>query len=70
MGQSAPGALYKPNFGKTKWMMKMTNSGHVSCVAKLSVRARRNGQSVKIAAARDDCTTGGHYYTCHNCDSE
>jgi len=48
-------------------MMKMTNSGHVSCVAKLSVGAGRNEQ---IAGAHEDCTTGGHYYTCHNGDSE
>jgi len=47
-------------------MMKITNSGSVSCVVELSVGAGRNGMSVKIAGAHEDCTTGGHYYTCHN----
>ena len=37
--------------------MKMTNCGHVSCVAKLSVGAWRNGQSVKIAGAHEDSTS-------------
>ena len=39
------------------------------CVANLSVGAGRYGRSVKIAGAHEDCTTPGHYYTCHKCDS-
>ena len=53
-----------------KSMTMITNSGRVLCVAKLLVGAGRNIRSVKIAGAHKDCTTGGHYYTCHNCDSE